>query len=450
MSATLPERRHGAIAWLIIAVAICYANALKGEFLFDDYNVIVDNSGVHSWANWAEGLSYGIRPLLKFSYTLNWTMGAGVFGFHLSNLIIHLLNVCLVYRLTQVFVRQQWRAARLEKVPFLAALLFAIHPIHTEAITYVCGRSASLMMLFYLAGMLSYISGRLQGSKIRVYGLTPLFFLLALSVKETAVTFPLALLLWELSCGGNWPRAVRPQWPSWLLLLGVTLFFLFSESYLSQMERSARFNSLLGNTATQLSALAYLMKQWALPFWLNIDPDLPLRHDFSNSLVPAIFFLALVTLILAGWHRRPWVSFAFAWLLLHLIPLYLFLPRIDIANDRQMYLAGWPLLIAVSIELTLCLQGKALRLVATLIVLTLGSATLFRNQVYSNEITLWQDTVLKSPNKARVHNNLGYAYLLAKRHDEARQQFTLALQLDPHLYQARYNLDRLDTEGGIR
>jgi Flp pilus assembly protein TadD len=78
--------------------------------------------------------------------------------------------------------------------------------------------------------------------------------------------------------------------------------------------------------------------------------------------------------------------------------------------------------------------------------LSFTGLTVMRNQVYSSEISLWQDTVLKSPNKARVHNNLGHAYLLAQRNDEARSEFTTALKLDPQLYQARYNLLRADDE----
>jgi tetratricopeptide (TPR) repeat protein len=132
--------------------------------------------------------------------------------------------------------------------------------------------------------------------------------------------------------------------------------------------------------------------------------------------------------------------------MLQLIPLYLLLPRIDIANERQMYLAGWPLLLALTTELTLWLNPKTFRLVATALLFSFFCLTLLRNQAYNNEISLWQDTVLKSPSKARVHNNLGYAYLLAQQYDGARIEFTKALELDPQLYQARYNLLRLDDE----
>ncbi|CAH1905720.1 TPR_REGION domain-containing protein [Candidatus Nitrotoga sp. HW29] len=446
MPARLPETHFGVLLCLILAVLICYANALSGTFQFDDYNVIVNNPSVHSWAGWAEGLSNGIRPLLKFSYTLNWTMGTGVIGFHLTNLLIHLTNAYLVYRLAQAFVQQQWQQDKLRQVPIFVALLFAAHPVYTEAVTYICGRSTSLMALFYLAGLLTYISGRTQQNSVKVYGLTPLFFVIALGVKETAVTFPLALLLWEYACGGKWKRALTPQWPSWLVLILGALIFLFSDSYLSHMERSAQLNSLQGNIANQIAAFPYLMRQWALPLWLNIDPDLPLQNDFSVILLSLVFFLALFVIMVACWRERPWISFALAWAMLQLIPLHLFLPRIDIANDRQMYLAGWPLSLALCIELRLWTNGVRTQAVVALLLLGSVSLTVLRNQDYASEIRLWEDTAIKSPGKARVHNNLGYAYMLARRNDEARREFTIALQLDPSFYKARYNLYRLDDE----
>ena len=432
--------------WLALAVAVSYANALTGSFQFDDFNVIVNEEQVHSWTNWYAALGNGIRPLLKLSYTANWTMGLGVLGFHLTNLLIHLLNAYLVYRLSQLFVQQQSRAAAMHHVPLLAALLFAAHPIHTEAVSYISGRSAALMTTFYLAALLFYVIGRTQQKPPYVYVATPLFFILALAVKETAVTLPLALLLWEASCGGRWRFELKPQWPSWLLLFIAAVFFLFSDNYLSQMERSAQLNGLQGNLATQLAGFIYLMQQFVLPLWQNIDPDLPLLHELADALFPLAITIALLGLMIACWRRQPWISFALGWVMLHLIPLYILLPRIDIANERQLYLAAWPLLLALAIELTLYLDGKKWHFAAAGLLIACVALTVSRNQVYQNEIALWEDTVAKSPNKARAHNNLGYAYLLAQRKQEARRELSVALQLDPQLYQARYNLRRLDEE----
>lgn len=432
--------------WLALAILIGYANVLNGSFQFDDYNVIVNEPAVHGWSNWFAALDHGIRPLLKLSYTLNWTMGAGVTGFHLTNLLIHLANAYLVYLLSQSFIRQQWQDVRFRHVPLIAALLFALHPVHTEAVSYISGRSASLMALFYLAGLLSYINGRMQRDSRLLYLATPLLFLLALATKETAVTFPLALLAWELCCGGRWRPALHLMWPSWAALCVAAMFFLFSDSYAAQMQRSAEFNHLQGNLATQLAACAWLMKQWLLPLRLNIDPDLPLLMDISDALLPLSLMIAATATMLLCWRRRPWISFALIWLMLQLIPLYLFLPRLDIANERQMYLAGWPLFLVLSIELTLRMNIRTLRLAAGGLLLALAGLTVLRNQVYASEISLWEDTAQKSPHKARVHNNLGYAYLLAGRRDEARLEFDRALQLDSRHTQARYNLLQLEEE----
>ncbi|MDP1633453.1 MAG: tetratricopeptide repeat protein [Gallionellaceae bacterium] len=444
MRALLPESRRGAIACLALAVIVSYFNALSGAFQFDDYKAIVNNPSVHSWEAWLAGLGHGIRPLLKFSYTLDWTLGLGKTGFHLTNLLIHLVNTWLVFRLSETFIGRQMLRERLQYVPLFAALLFAAHPAHTEAVTYICGRSTSLMTLFYLGGLLAYVTGRIRQNRIMLYAVTPLMFVLALSVKETAVTFPLALLAWELGCGGAWKTAFRPQWPSWAVLLAGALFFLFNDSYLSQAERSAQLNSLQGNLATQLFAFSYLLRQWALPLWLNIDPDLPLLHDLSGSSLPLLFFGTLFALMLACRRKRPWINFALAWAIIHLLALYLFLPRVDIANDRQLYLADWPLFLALAIELALLLRTSAFRLTAAALALSLAALTVARNQVYVSETTLWEDTVRKSPHKARVHNNLGYAYRLAGRIEDARREFILALQLDPKHIKARHNLEYLD------
>ncbi len=449
---TRPEPPARDWAWLALAVVACYANALTGGFQFDDYHVIVNNLDVQSWDAWRSATGQGrqaIRPLLKFSYLLNWTSGWGASGFHAINVAIHLANTLLVYRLSQLFLntlavqpgRRQIAPGTARQLPLWSALLFAVHPVHTEAVTYVCGRSASLMALFYLAGVWLYATARTRG---RLYLGVPLLFALALAVKETAVTFALALLSWELVFGANPKQVWRRQWPVWLLLLAGAAYFLLSDNYLAHMQRSAKLNTLTGNLATQAFATVYLLRQWALPLWLNIDPDLALLHDLPSA---TPYLAALAAAVALAWmcrRKRPWIGFALAWALVHLLALHIFLPRLDVANERQLLLASWPLGLALAVELGLWLRPAALPWVLGVLVLGLGSLTALRNRDYNNEIALWEATVQRSPNKARVHNNLGYAYQLAARVDDARREYSIALRLDPADIKARYNLQRLD------
>ena len=111
-----------------------------------------------------------------------------------------------------------------------------------------------------------------------------------------------------------------------------------------------------------------------------------------------------------------------------------------------MYLAGWPIFLALVIELMLVLKQRFFKVILISLLLIYTCLSILRNRDYASEISLWEDTVKKSPNKARVHNNLGYAYLLAHRNIEARQEFVTALKIDPGLYKARYNLYRVDDE----
>ena len=96
----------------------------------------------------------GIRPFLKFSYALNWTVHSGPFGFHLFNVLVHVVNTILVYRLLRTLAEGQ---VELQWAPLIGALLFALHPVQTEAVTYISGRSVSLMALFYLCSVLAWL-----------------------------------------------------------------------------------------------------------------------------------------------------------------------------------------------------------------------------------------------------------------------------------------------------
>lgn len=440
---------------LSAAILLAYALILKsGSFQFDDYNVIVFNPQIHSLTAWYHELGHGIRPLLKLSYTLDWLRSEGQpFPFHCTNLAIHAGNGLLVFLLSRHYARRYARQHpawqnQTENIALFTALLFVLHPIQTEAVSYVCGRSSSLMALFYLLALLIHatFSPHLTTRSNPWPGLlTATCFLLALAVKETAITLPFALLLHDQLHGLRLSQALRRQWPNALLLVLVSLYFLNQPDYAAHLERSAHFNTYRGNLANASLGTLWLLRQWFAPLWLNIDPDLPVRHylDMTSGLaLAALCTLTAIALHLR--HSRPWWLFAIAWLLLHLLPLYIILPRLDIANERQMLLAGWPLALCLVSEITRSLPATIARRTLAMLLLSCLLLTMVRNTDYRSEITLWQATAQVSPNKSRVHNNLGYAHAQAGQTQAARAAYQRALALEPGNLQARNNLRQLE------
>ncbi len=435
-------------AILAVAVLLAYFNALAGVFQFDDYNVIVDNPAVHSLPAWLDSMP-GIRPLLKLSYALNWTIDAGPFGFHLFNVLVHVVNTVLVYRLLRVLrgerVETQW-------APLVGALLFALHPVHTEAVTYISGRSVSLMALFYLWSVLVWLRADRSENPTPWRAFSAGLFGAALLVKETAVTLPLALLLLDAyvirDAMGVRERLLRLRWHG-LVLIFAAAAALASPTYRHLLDVSLSARGILDNLLTQANAVFYLTAQSVLMWRMNVDPDLPVATGMTLALLLEIVVLAAI--LYAAFRNirdRSWPAFAALWLFLHLLPTNSLLPRLDVANDRQLYLAlvGVFFVIGLGVEALLRRLHRP-RLAAAIAVsalLACGVATFQRNQIYGSAVTFWEDALTKSPRKARVANNLGYAYQQTGRYAEAKLAYQQAIDADPDYWRARINLEALE------
>jgi len=400
-----------------------YLPSLLGPFHFDDYNVIVNYSMVHAWSSFFEHASGGVRALLKASYVLNWTISPDAFGFHLLNIGLHAANAVLLY-----FIGKRLLPDNVRNYSLLPALLFALHPMQTEAVTYISGRSSSLMATFYLGAILAYLRGA-------HWGWSCLLFVLALATRETAVTLPAALLLIEICRRTDWRTIARRQGAHWALLAAGGMVLVFNQRYFDLIAYGFGERSLHDNLLTQIGAVSYLIWHLVTLSNLNIDPALPTIHEWTPALAfEAALLFALLAIGVCNLRARPWLAFGILWFFLQLAPTNSIVPRLDAANDRQVYLACWGLFFA----LTTLIEVPKLAAIALCVVF--AGASLVRQLDYVDEILLWEASVRSSPWNARAHNNLGYAYYEAGRREEARWEYRTALFWDPTHAKAKANL----------
>jgi hypothetical protein len=448
-------------ALLCLATVLAYANSFLAVPQFDDYAVIVEEARVASLAAWWDSMP-GIRPLLKLSYALNNSAG-GLAGFHLANLLIHLGCVLLAWRvLARLLAPGHARAAA------LGALLFALHPVNTEAVTLLSGRSVSLATLGMLGSLLALYAGR------RALSLG--CFAAALAVRETAVVLP-ALAVLCLAWTGGWREGARPAHAALCEALRVTRWhWLLAIVGLALLLALPRFRELLGfslalrdplhNLVAQTGAWTWLLGQLLQPFALNADPRLPVFAGWDGRWLAygGAWTLATLWSVTSVWRGR-WPAFALLWFLVALAPTNSVLARLDVASGRHLYLAALPLYAALALlweratPATSLPWARALPAtrpwpgqmqLAAVLAGVLLAATVLRNRDYQSEAAFWSAVLARDDGNARAWNNLGFALERERPGDReaAREAYRRAIALDPRDYKARHNLARLGADGG--
>jgi tetratricopeptide (TPR) repeat protein len=450
---------------LIIAAGVwAYHNSFQGPFIFDDEASILENRTIrHLWPI-GEALSpprwSGItgRPIINLSLAVNYAVGGTrVWGYHALNLVVHILAGLTLFgivrrTLLQPRLRERFGAAA-NGLALITAVLWIVHPLQTESVTYIIQRCESMMGLFYLLTLYCFIRGTVSERPRLWYGLCVTACALGMACKEVMVSAPLMVLLYDRTfVSGSFRVAWRRH--GWLLAALAATWVLLG--YL--VASAGTFGNASRNPYIRLGWGEYLLTQPGVIFHylqLSVWPH-PLCFDYYGLIAttwPSILPLALGMVILLAatlwaWKVNSVWGFISAWFFLILAPTSSFLPLDSPMYEHRMYLslaAVVAMAVVGAFEIGKRLlnkqQGVVLGCLAGgSVVVLLSFLTFQRNRDYNSELTIWQDTVEKCPDNPRAHNNLGKALFQAGQVPEAIGHYEQALRIQPDNAEPQNNL----------
>lgn len=406
---------------LLIGMVIAWLPSLNAPFTYDDKVEVVGNRTIRMLDEWQAVATYNFsRPLLILSYAINWQLsGLNPLGYHLISLAIHLINALLVVNLLKRWFSPE-RA-------LLAGALWAAHPMVTESVTYITGRSDALCATFMLLAMIAHTRNlRGEGSAIPVYAASAA----ALLTKEVAITLPLILIAMEafLAPPARAPLpARRPplQWKRYLPFFMIGGLAVLVRLGVYGWPRAEVERGVVVQLVSQAEVWVKYLRLWLLPYGQSILHDHPARISVTSA-------LSVVAWVAAGaWALRRGGATAFAFCLwsLALLPSSLISLK-ETMSEHRSYLAGLGVALVVS-----SLGSRLAPLVPVLLL-----ATFARNFTWRSEVALWGQAAERNPTSVDAWYGYADALRLAQRWAEAEAGFRKVTELDPKHEDGRINL----------
>lgn len=468
-------------ALIAVASGMAYSSSFAGAFLFDDIPHIVANRNLHHL--WPVGAVVGetLRPLLFYSLALNYAVsGLAPWSYHLVNLLIHLAAALALFgivrrTLSLPLMKSQHHVA--DDIALAVALIWVVHPLNTQAVTYVVQRSESMAAMFYLLSLYAFLRAAAPAGTGWWYGVSLAALGAGLGSKEIVVTAPLLFLLFDRCfVSGTFRTALHRRWRlygaiaaalplvflvRWVVGLPNTYVFVYVWAGITGQRAIALPGSFAFAPlqAGQLSGFAYLMSQPAailrylrLALWpcpLVLDYRWPPATGWRDVALPSLLVAVLLVVTLWALRRAPVVGFLAACFFLLLVPSSSMLPLPDVIVEHRMYL---PLAALVSLFVAgvVALDRRARRAgwfprlppaaSLAIVVAVLASLTFARNFDYESGERMWADVVSKAPDNARAHYNLGTLLAERGRLAAATELFEEAIRRDPSYVPPHVNL----------
>lgn len=465
----MPHQMHRQILILILVVVTfaVFFNALSSGFVYDDELLIL---GQKEYLSDPKNVLYSTvsmvfqdktvtalyRPGLMITYFFDYAAWQGkAFGFHLTNVLLHLICVVLTFYLIMMIFRDQL-------IAFFAALIFAIHPVQSEAVAWVSGRNDPLLLIFILLTFIYYLRLREKPSAGNFIGLS-ISFAAALLVKETAVIFSLGFAAYDLLLR-------RITWREWLklenlkpylYLLGVTVIYFSWRLYIF---RGGAFsgiqNQLFSLSQLGLVPLVYgfYLKALVWPGSFSIIPYIMMAMSPAEYLLRSVPFILLVAALFFLPRRKPALAFGLFWGVVALLPVSGLLIVPVLVMEHRLYSAmfGFSLVLAlIGRQIYKRFPHLLILLVYAALFLAMGWLTIERNGYFQDPLTLWRASVRQNPNNEQIRGNLGATLIDKGDLKEGEKELLLAAQLAPDNPINHYNLGYLylitDREGmGIK
>jgi tetratricopeptide (TPR) repeat protein len=453
---------------IVVAGLAAYANSFRGPLIYDDIISIRDNPTIRDLSALGRVLSppcdggtLTSRPLLNLSLAINYCLGReDVWGYHATNLAIHLINgLLLLGLLRRTFQLPSLRPRYGQAAWGLAvaiALLWTVHPLQTESVTYVSQRAESLAALFYLLVLYSIVRGSQSPHAVWWNFLAAGACVLGVGVKETLVTAPVVVLLFDrMFLEESFGRLFRRRWGLYVGLFSSWGFQagLLVRTSLPVLKTEIGSIGVWAYARSQPGVLLHYLRLSLWPDSLCLSYDWPVATT-AGAIVPGLLAIGVLG-VATVWglaKRRQW-AFLTAWFFLILAPTSSIMPLPHLAFEHRMYLplagvltlvvvsgyAGWRSIVHrgwISGRVAI-VAGMGLLMLAAIV---MGCLTFRRNLTYQSMLSIWEDTARKAPHNVQAHSDLGGALFALRRVPEAIDCYREAIRIKPDYADAHANL----------
>jgi protein O-mannosyl-transferase len=452
-----------ALALICVCGVIIYFATVHSPFLYDDAHAIEDNPYIKNLSKFQQLVGVQNifnRSILLFTFSVNNEIGQlDVFGYHLTNITLHICVAIVLYFFSFELLKIERTdlTLSLKKLPLVVSLFHIFHPINIESVTYLSSRSSVLVTLFYLLSFYIFIkfvnSKEKKNSKWEKvhYPITVLLlFYLGLGTKEIIVTLPIMALLylWVRSPTKKFNKFI-PELAIVLIPLIIYLLYRYIEMGSLLFIRNDPYSYMIDRglyALTQIKVItSYYLLKLIFPFNLNFEPDIRLISGFLDLEWILSLIIGIGVAVSIFYQKSIILKCAFIWALITILPTSSIIPLKQIATEHRTYLPG--IGISMGLGIFILRTGQYTRLINPILLIVLviyGVLAMNRSFDYRSEINLWEDTVSKSPYKSLAHNNLGTAYLSKERYKEARKSFEISLALSPSSTEPYINLGHIE------